>query len=99
MISLNFSRFIASCLMLAPLVTACGENQQQAAPPPPAVTVAKPLKQMVTDQDEYVGRFVAVDAVEVRSRVAGTLEAVHFKDGQIIAKGDLLFSIDRRPFE
>lgn len=99
MISFNSSRFIALWLVLAPLLTACGENQQQAAPPPPAVTVAKPVKQMLTQQDEYVGRFVAVDAVEVRSRVAGTLEAVHFKDGQIIATGDLLFSIDRRPFE
>jgi membrane fusion protein, multidrug efflux system len=99
MISFNSSRFIASWLVLAPLLTACGENQQQAAPPPPAVTVAKAVKQMLTQQDEYVGRFVAVDAVEVRSRVAGTLEAVHFKDGQIIATGDLLFSIDRRPFE
>ncbi|MEA2984979.1 MAG: rane fusion protein multidrug efflux system [Alphaproteobacteria bacterium] len=99
MISFKSSRFIASWLVLAPLLTACGENQQQAAPPPPAVTVAKPVKQMVTDQDEYVGRFVAVDAVEVRTRVAGTLDAVHFKDGQIVAKGDLLFSIDHRPFE
>jgi membrane fusion protein, multidrug efflux system len=42
---------------------------------------------------------VAVDAVEVRTRVAGTLDAVHFKDGQIVTKGDLLFTIDRRPFE
>ncbi len=99
MISVNSSRLIASWLLLAPLLTACGENQQQAAPPPPAVTVAKPVKQMVADQDEYVGRFVAVDAVEVRTRVAGTLDAVHFKDGQIVTKGDLLFSIDRRPFE
>ena len=99
MISFNSSRFIAFCLMLAPLLTACGDNQQQAAPPPPAVTVAKPVKQQVTEQDEYVGRFVAIDAVEVRTRVAGTLDAVHFKDGQTVAKGDLLFSIDRRPFE
>jgi membrane fusion protein, multidrug efflux system len=99
MISFYSSRFIASWLVLAPLLAACGENQQQAAPPPPAVTVAQPVKQMVTDQDEYIGRFVAVDAVEVRARVAGTLDAVHFKDGQIVAKGDLLFSIDRRPFE
>jgi multidrug efflux system membrane fusion protein len=99
MISVNSSRRFASWLLLAPLLTACGDNQQQAAPPPPAVTVAKPVKQMVTDQDEYVGRFVAVDEVEVRARVAGTLDAVHFKDGQIVTKGDLLFSIDRRPFE
>jgi len=99
MISVNSSRRFASWLLLASLLAACGDNQQQAAPPPPAVTVAKPVKQMVTDQDEYVGRFVAVDEVEVRARVAGTLDAVHFKDGQIVTKGDLLFSIDRRPFE
>ena len=95
----NFQRFIASLFLLAPLLVACGDKQQQAGPPPPAVTVAKPVAQTVTEQDEYVGRFVALDTVEVRARVAGTLEAVHFKDGQVVAKGDLLFSIDRRPFE
>lgn len=92
-------RFVAPFLALAPLLAACGDSQKQAGPPPPAVTVAKPVKQTVVDQDEYVGRFIAVDSVEVRSRVAGTLEAVHFKDGQIVASGDLLFTIDRRPFE
>ena len=66
-----------------------------AAPPPPKVTVAKPAKSMVADQDEYVGRFVAVDAVEVRARVSGYLETIHFKDGQLVKKGDLLFIIDR----
>jgi multidrug efflux system membrane fusion protein len=98
MIAFNSSRFIASWLLLAPLLAACGDNQQQAAPPPP-VTVAKPVTRTVVDQDEYVGRFIAVDSVDVRSRVAGTLDAVHFKDGQIVKKGDLLFTIDRRPFE
>jgi RND family efflux transporter MFP subunit len=66
---------------------------------PPKVTVAKPVKRLVTDYNEYVGRFVAVDAVEVRARVSGYLEAIHFKDGQLVKKGDLLFTIDRRPFE
>jgi membrane fusion protein, multidrug efflux system len=99
MIAFNSSRFIASWLLLAPLLAACGDNQQQAAPPPPPVTVAKPVTRTVIDQDEYVGRFIAVDSVDVRSRVAGTLDAVHFKDGQIVKKGDLLFTIDRRPFE
>ncbi len=92
-------RFIALFLTLAPLLAACGENQQQAAPPPPAVTVATPVKQDVTDMDEYVGRFIPVDLVEVRARVAGELQAVHFTDGQKINNGDLLFTIDRRPFE
>ncbi|MEA2879007.1 MAG: rane fusion protein multidrug efflux system [Hyphomicrobiales bacterium] len=87
---------LASALALA----GCGEGApKQAAPPPPAVTVAKPQKQTVTDYDEYVGRFIAVDSVEIRSRVSGYLDKVHFKDGQIVKQGDLLFTIDRRPFE
>ncbi|ALK08725.1 efflux RND transporter periplasmic adaptor subunit [Blastochloris viridis] len=77
----------------------CGQGQkQQAAPPAPAVTVAPPVKKVVTETDEYVGRFVAVDSVEIRARVSGYLDAVHFKDGQLVKQGDLLFSIDRRPF-
>src|SRR3954471_14141975 len=81
-------------------LTACGEGApKQAAPPPPAVTVAKPTKQQVVDYDEYVGRFIAVDSVEIRARVSGYLDKVHFKDGQIVKQGDLLFTIDRRPFE
>ncbi len=54
---------------------------------------------MIADQDEYVGRFVAVESVEVRARVSGYLEAIHFQDGQMVKKGDLLFTIDRRPFQ
>ena len=56
-------------------------------------------KQTVIDQDEYVGRFVAVDSVEVRARVSGYLEKVHFTDGQLVKQGDLLFTIDKRPFQ
>jgi RND family efflux transporter MFP subunit len=85
---------------LATLVVSCGERQQQAgAPPPPAVTVAKPIKRAVTDLDEYVGRFTAVNSVEVRARVSGYLDGVHFRDGQIVKQGDLLFTIDKRPFQ
>jgi multidrug efflux system membrane fusion protein len=84
------------------LVTLAGcdrGGQQHAAFPPPTVTVAKPAQRTVVDYDEYVGRFVAVDSVEIRSRLSGYLSAIHFTDGQMVKKGDLLFIIDRRPFE
>jgi RND family efflux transporter MFP subunit len=93
---------IALLAVLAPLLAACGQSASQpqsAAPPPPQVTVAKPVTKMIADADEYVGRFVAVESVEVRARVSGYLDAIHFQDGQIVKKGDLLFTIDRRPFE
>jgi membrane fusion protein, multidrug efflux system len=69
-----------------------------AAPPPPVVTVATPLSRMVVDWDDYVGRFEASQAVEVRPRVSGQLVGIHFKDGDVVRKGQLLFTIDPRPF-
>src|SRR5262249_20685408 len=93
--------FLLAVLILAPALAGCGQGapQQQAAPPPAAVTVAKPVKKNVTDFDEYVGRFVAVDMVEIRARVSGYLDKIQFEDGQIVKQGDPLFTIDRRPFE
>ncbi|MBM6577567.1 efflux RND transporter periplasmic adaptor subunit [Sphingomonas sp. BT552] len=69
-----------------------------AAPPPPAVTVAQPLLREVNEWDDYVGRFEASRSVEVRPRVSGAVTAVHFTDGAIVRKGQLLFTIDSRPF-
>jgi len=88
-------------LLLASLLSGCGQNPGSgaAAPPPPVVTVATPVKRTIVDQDEYVGRFVAVDAVEVRARVSGYLDKVAFEDGQLVKQGDLLFTIDKRPFQ
>ncbi len=97
----SYSRLAAALLLLAPLLAACGQGAPPAAgpPPPAAVTVAKPVERGVTDQDEYVGRFVAVDSVEVRARVSGYLDQIHFRDGQMVKQGDLLFSIDKRSFQ
>ncbi|HET6925976.1 MAG TPA: biotin/lipoyl-binding protein, partial [Hyphomicrobiaceae bacterium] len=87
-------------LLLTGGIAGCEQRQPQgASAPSPQVTVAKPSRQVVTEWDEYVGRFVAVDAIEVRARVSGYLDAVHFQDGQLVKAGDLLFTIDRRPFE
>jgi RND family efflux transporter MFP subunit len=96
------ARLGALSAVLIALLAACEQGTSQAsksAPPPPEVTVARPVVRTVVDKEEYVGRFVAVDAVEVRARVSGHLEAVHFKDGQTVRKGELLFTIDRRPFQ
>ncbi len=63
------------------------------------VVAAKPTVKTITEWDEYTGRFAAVESVGVRARVSGYLTAIHFKDGQLVKQGDLLFTIDRRPFE
>lgn len=70
--------------------------QAQMGPLP--VEVATPLTAEVTDWDEHTGRFEAVQRVEVRARVTGYLQEVHFTDGQTVEKNQLLFEIDPRPF-
>lgn len=64
----------------------------------PPVTVSQPIEREVTEWDEYTGRFAAVEYVEVRARVSGYVDGIHFKDGQVVIKNDLLFVIDPRPF-
>lgn len=98
----RFATAAASVLLLLAGLAGCSEQKsgtQAAAPPPPQVTVSKPTKKVVTDYDEYVGRFVAYDYVEVRARVSGYLDKIHFTDGQMVKVGDPLFTIDRRPFQ
>jgi RND family efflux transporter MFP subunit len=86
-------------LTLLVALAGCGDNQQRPAFAPPAVTVANPVKRTVVDQDEYVGRFVPIDSVEIRARVSGYLDRIDFTDGQMVKQGDLLFVIDKRPFQ
>ena len=73
--------------------------QQGEAPPPPTVTVATPVVREVVEDDEFIGRFEAIDEVDIRARVGGYLQKLHFTDGQVVAEGDLLFTIDQRPFQ
>jgi RND family efflux transporter MFP subunit len=98
---MRLARFAAAMAAIGVAISGCNEGQPQQAkgpPPPPTVTVAKPTRQMVVDQDEYVGRFVPVNSVEVRARVGGYLEKINFTDGQMVKEGDTLFVIDRRPY-
>ena len=69
-----------------------------AAPTAPLVTVAAPLERSINQWDDYVGRFEASRSVDVRPRVSGQIVGVHFTDGQIVRQGQLLFTIDPRPF-
>ena len=81
------------------LLAACGGQEAPPAPPALPVAAAKPIVKSIQEWDEYSGRFEAVDYVEVRSRISGYLQSIHFRDGEIVRAGDLLFVIDPRPFE
>jgi membrane fusion protein, multidrug efflux system len=69
----------------------------QVAPPP--VTVSKPLQHDIDRRLGFLGQFSAINRVELRAQVGGILTEIHFEDGQIAHKGDLLFTIDPRPYE
>src|SRR6478752_6763440 len=71
----------------------------QPAPPPPAVTVSYPIERNVADYVDFTGQTAAVNSVEVRARVWGYLQSVHFTEGALVKKGDLLFQIDPRPYQ
>ena len=83
-------------LLVSALLSACGGGAEQQAFPPPDVSVAMPVQQDVTAWDEYQGRLIAVDYAEIRPRVTGYLESLHFIEGDRVAKGALLFRIDDR---
>lgn len=70
-----------------------------AQPAPPPVTVAAPLSRPVTDWQEHTARIEPSARVEIRARVSGLVEQVHFTDGAIVRTGDLLFTLDQRPFQ
>ncbi|MEL0021959.1 MAG: efflux RND transporter periplasmic adaptor subunit, partial [Rickettsiales bacterium] len=80
----------------AATLTAFGVSAQQGPLP---VSVANPIVREIVEWDEYTGRFEAVDRVAVVARVSGFLESIHFKEGDVVTKGQLLFVIDPRPFE
>src|SRR5467141_423884 len=87
-------------VLLAVTLSGCGDKPPaQAAAAPLPVTVAQPTKRTVTDWDEFTGRFEAIEEVQVRARVGGFVNSGEFRDGAIVRAGDLLYTIDSRPFE
>lgn len=95
---------LAALLLATGLLSACGgggEGGEAGAPPqmpPQDVSVAAVVQKQVNDWDEYSGRIEAVDSIELRPRVAGYLAGVHFREGSLVQKGDLLFTIDDREY-
>lgn len=103
----NFVRTLSTHVLMGFALfslAACDGSDDQAqaqgagAPQAMPVTVATPLEARVQEWDEFSGRFEATEKVEIRSRVNGYLSEIHFKDGDVVQKGDLLFTIDQRPF-
>jgi len=92
------SVFVLSVLLLsfAPGGAARAQGAPGQAPPP--VTVAKPVVKDIIERTDFIGRFEAIDQVDIRARVTGYLDKVHFQDGTFVKAGDLLFTIDPRPY-
>lgn len=96
----KFHGLAALAAVVVSMVLALAEPAPaQQGPPALPVAVAPPLAKRITQWDEFSGRFQAVESVEVRPRVSGFIDKVHFKDGQIVKAGDALFTIDPRPFQ
>ncbi len=87
---------VASVMMSAALY-GCSKGGEAPAPQAPPVTVATPLVRQVVDWDEVTGRFEAPRSIDVRARVGGYIQSVHFKDGDFVRQGQLLFTLDPRP--
>src|SRR5262245_17942062 len=87
--------FVASSFLL----TGCAKPAAPPPPPPPTVSVVEAISRDIVEWDEYIGRLESPETVEVRARVSGYLEKVHFHEGKEVNKGALLFTIDRRPYQ
>jgi RND family efflux transporter MFP subunit len=96
-------RLAITGLLIMSSLTACKRGAMGPGGPPqaatPEVTVAKPIAKRLTDWDEFTGRLSARHRVEIHSRVSGYITQVSFKEGTEVKAGDLLFTIDPRPYE
>ena len=92
----------ASALALLSLgLGGCSDPADAQGGPPhaPPVSAAPAVQRTVVDSEEFSGRLEATEYVELRPRVSGTIEQIHFSDGAFVQKGQQLFTIDPRPFE
>ena len=89
----------AILLLTVWLTTACTQQNEYVNPPAPAVSTAQPLEKEVIDYLEFTGTTQAFEAVEIRARVSGFLQEIHFTPGTMVKQGDLLFVIDPREYQ
>lgn len=90
---------VAVILLLVWIIAGCSKENEFVEPPPPKVSVAQPVQQDVTNYLEFTGITKAFEEAEVRARVSGFLESMHFTPGTDVEKGDLLFVIDPKEYQ
>ncbi|WP_292054226.1 MULTISPECIES: efflux RND transporter periplasmic adaptor subunit [unclassified Brevundimonas] len=90
-------KIAAASVLMAAALYGCSKGEQAPEQGAPPVTVATPLSKAVVDWDQFTGRFEATRSVDVRARVGGYIQSVHFKDGDYVRQGQLLFTLDQRP--
>src|SRR4051812_16324629 len=88
-----------TCSLLAAVGGCRGKPTPVAPPEPPVIPVSRPVEREVTDYVDFTGRTAAVQSVDIRPRVTGYLVKIPFKEGAMVKAGDLLFVVDRRPYE
>ncbi len=98
-LTLSVVALVAASLLVLAGCTPHAEAQAPAAPPAPPVSVAAVVARTVVEHQEFSGRIEAVESAAIRPRVRGTIEAIHFKPGSMVKKGDLLFVIDPRAYQ
>ena len=91
--------FFLTTIIFFTVFSACSEKNEYVEPPAPEVTVSKPEVRGVTDFLEFTGTARPIEEIDIRARVEGFLETVHFEDGDFVTRGQLLFTIDPRPFK
>jgi membrane fusion protein, multidrug efflux system len=96
--SLRAGLFAVVMVVIATVITACGNSQAEAPPAPPEVDAAQVVTKSVRQWDEFTGRIAAIGAVDIRPRVSGYIDRIAFKEGDMVKAGDLLFVIDPRPY-
>jgi len=99
MTTTKFSVVLIFIALASTSILGCGKKAEVAVPPPAEVIVSHPLKKEVIQYLEFTGTTAALEFVEIRARVEGWLESIHFQPGSQLKKGDLLFVIDPRPFK